>query len=363
MTSSIRPHRRMKEGAAVAGGILFSVGMGLLYQKFIGLQIGTGVFTYSLSFTIPVVLCAAGTYLAAALLIRRILLQRVSVLQEPDELPAFKEDDYISDDFSDEPYIPSEEENPPDLVSGAVGQRAEKIASALAAQRGAAIDTAMQEQTVSEEENNIWDTFYNRPASSEEDIIENFYADVPEELPEGYVLPEQNLEEEEQESLLEEEVEICTRSLLWDFMPIVCILLLFSGILWIFTSCWTKAGEDGLLAARMGGMRQYSWDQVASYEVKAAFSSGEMKLCFRMKDGRQVKISPGAFAQTGLFADQYENLYQYWLHVDNILEERGIEKTVAQREYLADTYISKEDGSWQYVRQIIEYEEELPELS
>ena len=245
MTSSIRPHRRMKEGAAVAGGILFSVGMGLLYQKFIGLQIGTGVFTYSLSFTIPVVLCAAGTYLAAALLIRRILLQRVSVLQEPDELPAFKEDDYISDDFSDEPYIPSEEENPPDLVSGAVGQRAEKIASALAAQRGAAIDTAMQEQTVSEEENNIWDTFYNRPASSEEDIIENFYADVPEELPEGYVLPEQNLEEEEQESLLEEEVEICTRSLLWDFMPIVCILLLFSGILWIFTSCWTKAGEDG----------------------------------------------------------------------------------------------------------------------
>lgn len=248
-------------------------------------------------------------------------------------------------------------------MSGAVGQRAEKIASALAAQRGAAIDTAMQEQTVSEEENNIWDTFYNRPASSEEDIIENFYADVPEELPEGYVLPEQNLEEEEQESLLEEEVEICTRSLLWDFMPIVCILLLFSGILWIFTSCWTKAGEDGLLAARMGGMRQYSWDQVASYEVKAAFSSGEMKLCFRMKDGRQVKISPGAFAQTGLFADQYENLYQYWLHVDNILEERGIEKTVAQREYLADTYISKEDGSWQYVRQIIEYEEELPELS
>ena len=179
------------------------------------------------------------------------------------------------------------------------------------------------------------------------------------------MLSDQDLEEEEQESVPEEELEeeTFTRSLLWDCVPIVCILLLFSGILWLFTSCWTRADKDGFLAARMGNLRQYSWDQVVSYEVKAAFFSGEMQLCFQMKDGRQVKISPESFAQTDIFADQYENLYQYWLHVDNILGERGIEKTVAQREYLAGTYMSKEDGSWQYVRQIMEYEEELPGLS
>ncbi len=361
---SARPLRRMKEGAAAAGGILFAALAGFLYQKFTGLHIGAGVFTYSLSYTIPVVLCAAGAYLAAALQIRRMLLRRAAASQEPEEIPASEEEYYISEDLSDDSYILPERDVQPKPAIDAAGQRAEKIAAALAAQRGEEIDPAVQEETPSEEED-IWDAFYKALPSSSEDAVEDFYADLPANLPEGYALPAQDWEEEEEETLLDEETEEETpsRPLIWSLVPVVCVLLLLMGILWICASCWTGAGEDGLYAARMGGVRQYSWDQVTSYTVDAAFSSGEMQLYFQMKDGRQVKLSPESYALTEAFADQYENLYQYWLHVDNILGELGIEKTVTQREYLADTYRSREDESWQYVQQLIGYEEYLPALS
>lgn len=361
---SARSPRGIKEGAAVAGGILFAALTGFLYQKLTGLQIEADVFTYSLSYTIPVVLCAAGTYLIAALQIRRILLCRAAPQEPEEEMPAPDEAHYISEDSSDDICALPEGKTAPDPETDAAVQRAEKIAAALAAQRGEAIDPVIQKGRSSKEED-IWDAFYKMPPSPSEDAVEDFYADLPMELPEGYTLPVQDWEEEEEDSLLEAEPEeeIRPRSLVWNFVPVVCVLVLLVGILWICASRWTGAGEDGFYAARMGGVRQYSWDQVTSYTVEAALSSGEMRLYFQMKDGRHVKLSPESYVQTETFADQYENLYQYWLHVDNILGDLGVEKTVIQREYLADTYRSREDGSWQYVQQLIGYEEEPPMLS
>ncbi len=364
MTAPSAALRRMKEGAAVVGGILFAILAGFLYQKLTGFYIGAGVFTYSLSYTIPVALCAAGAYLTAALQIRRMLLRHAAASPEPEEMAASEEDHYISEDISDDSYVLPEKEATEDPVIDAAGQRAEKIAAALAAQRGEEIDTTVQEESPSGEED-IWDAFYKVPPSFSEDAIEDFYADLPANLPQGYVLPAQDWEEEEEEPLLDEEIEeeSIAQPLIWKFIPVVGVLLVLVGILWICASCWIGAGEDGFYAARMGSVRQYSWDQVTSYTIDAAFSSGEMQLCFQMKDGRQVKLSPASYAKTEAFADQYENLYQYWLHVDNILGKLGIEKTVAQREYLAETYRSREDGSWQYVQQLIGYEEDGLALS
>ena len=351
--------RGIGRSAVVVGGILFSVGAGFLYQKLTALQVGKGAFTYSLSYTIPVVVCAAAAYLIVALRLIRFFGNRNNTIEE-EVLEAEETVEYLPEEVSDEEKYPWSEDSEPLPEETAAQQRAEKIASVLAAQRAAEIDLPVPEKDLSEESDE-WDALYKAPDSIEENAaIREMYADLPTELPPGYTLP-QELSEEEEESLEEiEEQEPRVRSPLWELLPAICAVVAFAAVLVFASSFWTKAGEDGIWVTRMGRVQQYSWDQVESYTVDAGFSGGELVLEFQMEDGRQVKIVPASYAQTDMFADQYENLYQYWLHADNILTAQGTDKTVSRVEYLADTYQTREDGSWQYVRQIIGYEEEPP---
>lgn len=349
------PGRGVKEGAVLLGGILFAFGAGILYQKLTERQIGAGVFTYSLSYTIPVMLCAAAAYTIAALHIRRIVGERMDSFEE-DAVVESEEAEWaegISDDVEYELLKPQEEES----VPTAAQQRAEKIASVFAAQRVVQVDLPPKEESYGEEDD-AWDALYRAPESTEDAAVRKMYEDLPLKLPEGYELPDQA--EEEQEDFWEDEdlEELSPRSLFWEVFPILCVALVFVLVLLFTASFWTKAGDDGIWVSRFGKVRAYTWDQVTAYTVDVGFAGGEIKLIFQMSDGRQVKISPASCAETGMFSDQYENLYQYWLHADNMLSAAGADKTVVQKQYLADTYMSDDDSIWRYVREIIEYEED-----
>ncbi|MBS5725717.1 MAG: hypothetical protein KHW59_08080 [Clostridiales bacterium] len=347
--------------AAVLGGILFSIGAGFLYQKLTALQVGKGVFTYSLSYTIPVVVCAAAAYLIVALRLIRVFGNRDGTIEEDVPEAEEAEEYFPEEEFDEAEPLLEDTQTIPEVT--AAQQRAERIASALAAQRAAALDLPAQEENASEESDE-WDALYKVPDSMEVNAaIREMYAELPEELPPGYTLPPE-LSEEEEESLEEEieEEEPQARSPLRELLPAICAVAAFAVVFVLASSFWTKAGEDGIWIARMGKVRQYRWDQVASYTVDAGFSGGELVLEFQMEDGRQVKIAPASYVQTNEFVKQYENLYQYWLHIDNVLRTQGTNKTVSRAEYLADTYSTREDGSWQYVQQIIDYEEEPPNL-
>ncbi len=347
--------RGIKDGAMLLGGILFALGAGFLYQKLTGRQIGTGAFTYSLSYTVPVVLCAAAAYMIAVLRIRRMIGDRAGVLQEeeialPEEVEAVQD---IPDDteynFSD-----MQEEEP---APTAAQQRAEKIASALAAQRAEQRDIPLQEELYQKDDEG-WDALYRAPEPTEDAAARELYADLPQELPEGYELPWAS-EEETEDFWEDEDMEnFRPRSPVREVLPVLCAVSAFVLILLLAASFWTKAGEEGICVSRFGKVRAYTWDQVTAYTVDAGFAGGEMKLTLQMKDGKQVKIAPSSYAQTSVFSDQYENLYQYWLHADNMLAAAGADKTVVQTQYLADTYMSGEEEIWYYVRQIIEYREE-----
>ena len=135
--------RGVKEGAVLLGGVLFAFGAGFLYQKLTGRQIGTGAFTYSLSYTIPVVLCAAAAYTIAALRIRRMVGERMDFFEEDAAMESEEAElaGTISDDVEYEILEPQEES-----VPTAAQQRAEKIASALAAQRTVQVDLPPEEE-------------------------------------------------------------------------------------------------------------------------------------------------------------------------------------------------------------------------
>lgn len=347
--------RGVKEGAVLLGGVLFAFGAGFLYQKLTGRQIGTGAFTYSLSYTIPVVLCAAAAYTIAALRIRRMVGARIDSFEEdaaivPEETEPAED---LSDDMEYEVLEVQEEES----VPTAAQQRAEKIASALAAQRTLQADFPPEEEPQGADDD-AWNALYRVPAEEEDAAAREMYADLPKELPEGYELPAE--EEDEEPDFWEDEKleELPPRSPFWEVLPILCAVSAFVLVLLFTASFWTKAGDDGIWVSRFGKIRAYTWDQVTAYTVDAGFAGGEMKLTFQMSDGRQVKIAPSSYTETGMFSDQYENLYQYWLHADNMLSAAGADKTVAQKQYLADTYMSDDDSVWRYVRQIIEYEED-----
>ncbi len=346
--------RGVKEGAVLLGGVLFAFGAGFLYQKLTGRQIGTGAFTYSLSYTIPVVLCAAAAYTIAALRIRRMVGERMDFFEEEAAMESEEAElaGTISDDVEYEILEPQEES-----VPTAAQQRAEKIASALAAQRTVQVDLPPEEEPRGEDDD-AWNALYRVSEPTEDAAVQELYADLPNELPEGYELPDQS--EDEAEDFWEDEKleELPPRSPFWEVLPILCAVSAFVLVLLFTASFWTKAGDDGIWVSRFGKIRAYTWDQVTAYTVDAGFAGGEMKLTFQMSDGRQVKIAPSSYTETGMFSDQYENLYQYWLHADNMLSAAGADKTVAQKQYLADTYMSDDDSVWRYVRQIIEYEED-----
>lgn len=347
--------RGAREGAVLLGGVLFALGAGFLYQKLTGRQVGTGVFTYSLSYTIPVVLCAAAAYTIAALRIRRIIGERMDSFEEDTAMES--EETEPAEDISDDAEYEILEVQEEESVPTAAQQRAEKIASALAAQRTVQADFPLEEEP-HEEDDSAWDALYCAPAPAEDAAAREMYADLPQELPEGYELPVQS-EDEETDFWEDEELEeLPPRSPFLELLPILCAVSAFVLVLLFAASFWTKAGEDGIWVSRFGKVRAYTWDQVTAYTVDAGFAGGEMRLTFQMSDGRRVKIAPSSYARTDAFSDQYENLYQYWLHADNMLSAAGTDKTVAQKQYLADTYMSDDEGVWRYVQQIIEYEED-----
>lgn len=346
--------RGIREGAVLLGGVLFALGAGFLYQKLTGRQVGAGVFTYSLSYTIPVVLCAAAAYMIGALRIRRMFGLRMESFEE--DAAIVPEETEPTEDLSDDTEYEILEVQEEESVPTAAQQRAEKIASALAAQRALQLDFP-QEEKLHREDDDAWNTLYCAPAEEEDAAVREMYADLPQELPEGYELPAEE-EDEEPDFWEDEELEeLPPRSPFWELLPILCAVSAFVLVLLFAASFWTKAGEDGILVSRLGKVRTYTWDQVTAYTVDAGFAGGEMRLIFQMSDGRQVKITPSSYTQTDAFSYQYENLYQYWLHADNMLSAAGADKTVVQKQYLTDTYMSGDEGDWYYVRQIIEYEE------
>lgn len=348
--------RGIKDGAVLLGGILFALGAGFLYQMLTGRQIGTGAFTYSLSYTVPVVLCAAAAYMIAVLRIRRMIGDRTISAQE-DEIPLSEETESAQEFSDDTAYEVLEVQEEEEFVPTAAQQRAEKIASALAAQRAEQRDIPVQEE-LHQKDDEGWDALYRAPEPTEDAAARELYADLPQELPEGYELPCES-EEEPEEFWEDEDMEdFRPCSPVREVLPIFSAVSAFVLILLLATSFWTKAGEEGIWVSRFGKVRAYTWDQVTAYTVDAGFAGGEMKLTLQMKDGKQVKIAPSSYAQTSVFSDQYENLYQYWLHADNMLAAAGADKTVVQTQYLADTYMSGEEEIWYYVRQIIEYREE-----
>ena len=361
--------RGLGRSGAVLGGILFSVGAAFLYQKLTALQVGADAGTYSLSFTVLVVLCAAAAYIFAALWIIRFLESRRDPAvsqEEPLETEQVQAADCLSDEEPDEAYVLPD---PPaeDLEETAAGLRARCIASALASQRGAQEDLPVQEERFSKDADG-WDALYAPSAfGSEEDAAEKLYADLPTQLPPGYTLPPELSEEEEaplEEEAEDEEEEIADAApapapSLWMLLPAVCTIFVFAAVLVVAASFWTCAGADGIRVARLGSVQQYGWDQIVSYTVDAELSDGEILLTFQMEDGRQIKIAPASYVETGAFSRQYKSIYQYWLYVDHLLTARGADKTVSRAEYLADTYRTREDESWEYVRQIIGYEDDF----
>lgn len=355
--------RGVKEGAVLLGGVLFALGAGFLYRKLTEQQVGTGVFTYSLSYTVPVVLCAAAAYMVTVLRIHRIIGYQTASYEE-DEIPVpVSEETEPAQEVPDGATYESLEFQEEESIPTAAQQRAEKIASALAAQRVAQADLSLEEESRLDEES-VWDAFYQMPDPDEDMAMRELYADLPAELPEGYELPSESEQEQSAEVWDEEEKteEIRPRSLFWEFLPVLCAFAAFVLVLLLAASFWTKAGEEGIWVARMGKVRAYTWDQVEAYTVDSGFAGGEMILNFQMSDGRKVKITPSSYAKTDAFSDQYENLYQYWLHADNMLAAAGADKTVSEPEYLADAYMSGADDAWYYVRQIIGYAEENPQM-
>lgn len=351
---------RLSAAAAVLGGGLFAACSACLYQKMTVMKVGKGAFTYSLSYTIPIVFGAVVVYLVAVLRIRRIIINRKVTFDEGEDVPVREEEEAVLEETSDiiAYDMPAYPETEP--VVTAAQQRAEKIASALAAQRSVEIDFPADEEEAPETAD-MWDALYPTPALKEEADIHDLYANLPAELPPGYTLPQESPEEESAEFPEEEiEEEVHPRSPVREMLPVVCVLAVFVMLLLAASSFWIKAGEDGIWVSRMGKVREYAWDQVAAYTVDAQLSGGELVLKFQMEDGLQVKIAPASYAETEIFADQYENLYQYWLQADHKLSALGADKTVIRAEYLVDTYMFREDGSWQYVQQLIDYEEEIP---
>ena len=105
---------------------------------------------------------------------------------------------------------------------------------------------------------------------------------------------------------------------------------------------------------------EYTWQQVSSYKVDCDDDKG-LSVTFTMRDGKQIEILQSAQSAPRAFHETYECKEAFALDLIEMLEEEyQITRNVAHMEKAVKFY-KNNDELWPYVKQILGYDELVPE--
>lgn len=105
---------------------------------------------------------------------------------------------------------------------------------------------------------------------------------------------------------------------------------------------------------------EYQWKQVSSYRVDCDEDKG-LSITFTMRDGKQIEILQSAQSAPRVFHETYECKEAFALDLIEMLEEEyQITRNVSHMELAVKFYKSNPE-LWPYVKEILGYDELVPE--
>ena len=105
---------------------------------------------------------------------------------------------------------------------------------------------------------------------------------------------------------------------------------------------------------------EYQWKEVSSYRVDCDEDKG-LSITFTMRDGKQIEILQSAQSAPRAFHETYECKEAFALDLIEMLEEEyQITRNVSHMG-LAVKFYQKDTDLWPYVKEILGYDELVPE--
>ena len=106
--------------------------------------------------------------------------------------------------------------------------------------------------------------------------------------------------------------------------------------------------------------KEYEWKQVSSYKVDCDGEKG-LSVTLTMRDGKKYEILQSAVSAPRSFHEQYDCKEAFVLDLVTMLEEEYQITRNVSHQSLARSFYEDDEKVWPYVKQIIGYEEMIPE--
>ena len=181
------------------------------------------------------------------------------------------------------------------------------------------------------------------------------WLDLPDTLPEGYCAYEEEGDEEEEFSYnIDEEGVSEPPSTVGRVLKRVIVSVLLAaiplGFAVLMSRFRTDYYSDGIVVSTLTGEKSYSWEDCISYELSPSFSGSQLSFVLTMSDGATVELLPSDYIVLG---DGFDSSYAYASYVGEILDTKGAEKHVRERNTIEQGFADSDDAG-EYVRKLID---------
>ena len=190
-----------------------------------------------------------------------------------------------------------------------------------------------------------WDEFVG--TKSEESQTTDIYADIPTELPEGYV-PNYEAAEEEPADEEPEEEEVYSSTWKWLVAKIAAVVILCSLAVFMPQNMMTVYTEEGIVKYSLFGVTEYKYAEADHYTVGVKLSGDvSLKVYF---DGAEFELVFSGQLESAKFSDRFTSPHSYAAYCDRLMKHAGVDKNIGNLTSL--TGVPEEQYS--YVNEITE---------
>ncbi len=311
-----------------------------LYLILIKSRAGDALF-YTAPLWVPVTVLS----FAAGLFSYIILCRSAPSCEEEEE----KDDLYVPEKMPETVSVPEMSAESLSEYPELFPEREEESSAAydMSADISAAISAQKEEMAQTEEElfsDDAWREFAGEGEENGSENLDDIYGDIPAELPEGYETAEYGEEEIEYSGPVRVRKSTLGVSVLSKTACVAAAVMISLGAAFGASYSLIRENEDGFDG--------YLWEDVGEATVSQKLL-GSLSVEVVTSDGRKTELFPAGLFRGEKSDAKYGSLYSYMAHAVREIKKAGAHVTVENKEEIVTAYKDAEDGSWEYISEII----------
>ncbi|MBE6587951.1 MAG: hypothetical protein E7647_06015 [Ruminococcaceae bacterium] len=225
----------------------------------------------------------------------------------------------------------------------------EALTKALGSQKAELVPESEDTQESAEETEDILAVEKKDPEK-----LPDIYDSIPDTLPEGYTVWEEDEEPDEQEEQEEtEEKPAPRRSKIFSrALAVVLIAALSASFGFVSGADCTVYSDGGFEVKSLFAKESYSWQDCEKVEIAPSFFGDRIAVTLYMKDGTEHALLPSDLVFSDGFYEKYSTVYSYAIHAVEAMTECGAEKTVKERKTIESEFLRRTDIG-EYISELI----------